>query len=165
MTLHQNTDMTPTHPHGFALPRDPKMALEETIRTIEHLHNVYERETAALESSDTRAFLSLQQEKLETAMRYQKSIEEIKDRREEMRGVSPNVKDKLRQMQSDFSNLAQKNKEALNLMQRTVERLGNTIRSAAKDVAMKKRATSYGHNGMLDKGEKKSVSMGVIETA
>ena len=50
-------------------------------------------------------------------------------------------------------------------MQRTVERLGNTIRSAAKDAALKQRATSYGETGILDKGEKKSVSMGVIETA
>ena len=98
MTLHHDTDMG-AHAQEFALPRDPKMAIEDTIRTIETLHNVYERETEALVNSDTKTFLSLQSEKLETAVRYQQSIEEIKQRREEMRGVSPAMKDKLRQMQ------------------------------------------------------------------
>lgn len=148
----------------FSLSRDPRIALEETIRTIEQLHSVYERETDALERSDTKDFLSLQHEKLEVATLYQNSIEEIKSRKEEMGRVGQDLKNKLKHMQRDFSDLAQKNREALSRMQRTVERLGNTIRSAAKDAALKQRATSYGQTGALDKAEKRSISMGVTET-
>lgn len=166
MSFHQHTDMQNLQTQDFILSRDPKMAMEETIGTIERLHSVYERETEALTGSDTKAFLSLQEEKLKAALLYQQSIEEIKARREEMRNVSPMIKDQLRRMQSDFSDLAQKNREELNRMQRTIERLGNTIRSAAKDVALKKRATSYGETGQLDKSNsKRSISMGVTETA
>lgn len=147
------------------LPRNPNRAMEETIRAIQALQNVYERETEALANLDTHAFLALQDEKLDTARLYQRSINEIVRRKDEMQGANPAIRIKLQEMQKDFSVLAKKNLEAIGRMQRTTERLGNTIRRAAKDAVREKSTYNYSETGEVEDSSKKRVSMGVSETA
>ncbi len=162
---HQNPGQKAPSSKAFMLSRDPNKAMEETIRTIENLQDVYERETKSLLASDTRSFLAIQDEKLAAARQYQSSVEEIIKRKEEMRDVPAAMKQQLRKMQEDFTSMAHTNLDSLSRMQRTVGRLGNTIRRAAQDVAREKRTYSYGDTGEIDNNHKKSISMGVIETA
>ena len=147
------------------LSQSPEKAIQEMMETIDALRGVYIEETTALEAADTPAFLSVQDKKLNTAMRYERGIQEIIARKEEMRKIDPALKRRLETMQNDFSNIAKENMEALTRMQRTMERLGNTIRDAAKEAVNQQRAYSYGESGALQSNEKRVVSTGISETA
>ena len=153
-------------PHGAVLlSASPEKAMNEMMETIDALRDVYIEENKALEDTDTKAFMALQDRKFETAKVYQQGIEEILARKDEMRRVDPSLKRKLERMQADFTTLAAENKESLKRMQRTMERLNNTIRNAAKDAVNKTQATSYGECGRLQNTEKRVVSTGISETA
>jgi len=150
---------------GIMLSASPDKAMHEMMETIDDLRSVYIAENLALEKADTKAFMGLQDKKFATARLYQHGIEQILARKDEMRRVDPALKRKLERMQSDFSQLAATNKEAIKRMQRTMDRLNNTIRSAAKDAVNKQQATSYGEHGRLHTTEKRVVSTGISETA
>ncbi len=145
--------------------KNPNAAIQEMMGTIDSLRNIYKRETDALEAADMKTFLEMQSEKLKAARAYQEGIEQILDRKDEMKTVNPLLKKRLEDMQRDFTDLSVKNMDALKRMGRVTDRLGNTIRVAAKNAAVKSRSFSYGENGTLKSSEKKSVSMGVSETA
>jgi DNA repair exonuclease SbcCD ATPase subunit len=147
------------------LPRDPDKAIQDVIATIARLQSVYQRETQALEEVDAKAFLAEQDEKFEVAKIYQARVQEVMQRKNELRAANPELKAKLEDMQAEFSQLSHRNMKALKRMQRTMERLGNTIRRAAKEETRKQRTFSYGANGTLKDDEKKRISMGISETA
>jgi len=144
---------------------DPNKAMQEMMDTIDEMRNVYERETETLEKLDTKGFIALQDEKIRKTNVYKSGIEEILRRKSEMKTVDPALKKELKRMQSNFSDLSMKNLNALKQMQRTMERLGNTVQKAAKDSVNKERAFSYGESGKIQQNERKSVSIGVSETA
>lgn len=146
------------------LSANPAKAVEDMMSVISVLGNVYARETTALEKSDTESFLSLQEEKFNAARLYEAGIAELLERKAEIKTIDARSKQRLERMQQDFSALAKKNLEALSRMQRSVEKLGNTIRSAAKEAARKDRTFSYGQNGLVDIDENKPVSTGISET-
>jgi len=150
---------------GALLSETPEKAINEMMETIDTLRNVYIEENKALENTDTKAFMDLQDKKFNTAKLYQRGIEEIIARKDEMRRIDPSLKRKLARMQDEFGKLAAKNKDSLKRMQRTMDRLNNTIRNAAKDAVNKQQATSYGECGRLHTTEKRVVSTGISETA
>lgn len=147
------------------LPEAPKKAVEEMIAIITELQDVYTLETSALETSQIDTFLSLQSQKLYVARRYENGIKQMISRQSEMKSVDAGLRNRLRNLQRDFSQLAFKNRNALVRMQKTTNRLGETIRSAAKDVVEKRVATSYSAQGSLNKYKKGNMSVGVSETA
>ncbi len=148
------------------LAQSPDTALEGVMMTIKDLFVIYERETEALENVDTNTFLSLQDEKIASARTYQSGMEDLLSRREEIRKATPAVKKRFEQMQTDFSALSRRNMEALSRMQRTMERLGGTLRRVAQEAAKKQRAVSYGADGVLIEDDRKQISLGRLsETA
>lgn len=153
------------HSATAMLSSDPHKAMQEMMSTIDHLRDVYIKETDALENSDSKAFLALQNDKLNAAQNYQSGIEQILIRKDEMRSVDPSLRKRLQKIQSEFAELGKKNMDALTRMQRCTERIGKRIRNAAKDAVHKNRAFSYDARGSLQKMEKKSVSTGISETA
>lgn len=146
-------------------PNDATRAMQDMMQTIDVLRGIYVRETSALETTDTKTFLGMQNEKLEAAQKYKRDMESLMTRQEELKKVSPVLKGKLAAAQKEFSALAERNLEALQRMQRSTERLGETIMGAAKDAVRKKQAFSYGENAKVNKNEKRTVSMGLSETA
>lgn len=150
---------------GPALPRDPEQALKTAINCIMALEDVYKRENETLSQTDTKGFMSLQNEKLEKAHSYQNTIQQIIQRKEEIKKANPALKNELKAIQSRFSDLASKNLQEIERMQRTVGRLGETIRLAAKKAATTTHNVRYSETGLIDNNEKRSVSMGINETA
>jgi len=150
---------------AMILSASPEKALKEVIATIEDLRSLYIAENLALEAADTNAFMGLQDKKLETAKLYQSGIEQIMARKDEMKRVDPALKRKLTRMQEDFHDITSKNKTSIKRMQRTMDRLSNTIRNAAKDAVNRQQATSYGECGRLHMTDKRMVSTGITETA
>jgi hypothetical protein len=149
----------------IALHRDPSKAMQQMMEAIDRLRTVYEAETEALKNADTPRFLALQDEKMQSAVSYESGINEIIARKDEMKNVDPQIKRKLNKMQQDFSELSQRNMEALQRMQRTTERLGGKIRTAAKDAAKKSRVFSYGQNGQIADDTHRHISISLQEDA
>ena len=87
---------------GKIKPRDPNAALQEIIKTIDVLRDVYVRETAALNEADAKKFIALQETKLLAARKYQEIIDHILSRKEEIKTANPALKRKLNEMQKDF---------------------------------------------------------------
>ncbi len=155
-----------TMPHGGPiLHADPKKAMQEMMDMIDHMRGVYETETEALERYDTKAFLALQDDKLQATKAYRAGVEDIIRRRDEMRDIDVNMKRQVEKMQKDFADLSVKNMSALKQMQKTMERLGETVQKVAKDAVNKESAFSYGDSGRLNQDDKKRVSIGISETA
>ncbi len=150
---------------SFVLSNNPNTAMQEMMSTIDALRGIYVRETAALEAADARAFLEMQEEKLKYARQYQDTAEQFITRGPEMKAAHPQLRRHLEAMQKDFSELSVKNMDALKRMHRVAESLGNTIRNSARDTAVRQRAFSYGETGTFKSSEKKTVSMGLSETA
>jgi hypothetical protein len=151
--------------HKPFLSLNPEKAMREAIQSIIILQDVYTRETKALTDADMREFAAIQNEKLEAAKFYQQSVEDIVQRKNEMKGVNPAFKTKLKEMQNDFAVLAQRNMDALSRTQRNLQRVGKTIQRAAKDAARKNSTTPYGQHGKLQNEDKKALSIGLSETA
>jgi prefoldin subunit 5 len=149
---------------ALAFSADPNLAMQEMMSVIDALRSVYVRENEVLAASDARAFVEIQKEKFEAAQKYQAGVEDLMKRKESMKSASPVLKNRLVEMEKEFSQISEKNIEALKRMQRCVERVGQTIMNAAKDAARKRRAVAYGESGAL-RGDAKTVSMGVSETA
>lgn len=147
------------------LPRDPNRAIEEMIITIDRLRGIYERETHALEEVDAQGFMAEQEEKFLIATLYQNRMQEAMQRKLELRTANPELKSRLERMQSEFSELTFRNMKALKKMQKTMDRLSNTIRRVAREETKKQRTFSYGANGTLNDDSKKRISMSVSETA
>ncbi len=164
MTTHAQTEEHAMQ-ETLVLSQNPGTAIQEMMDTIDVLRHIYIRETDALTNADTPTFLSMQNEKFIAASNYQDGIQQMLTRKDEMRKADPALRNKLEAMQNEFSDLAKKNSDALQRMDRCVERLGNTIRRAAKDAAQKQRSFSYDATGTMRNTENKSVSTGVSETA
>lgn len=161
--------MTQTHTakehKDFVLSASPNRAMQEMMEAIDTLREVYIQETAALDAADTNSFLAMQDAKLNAARNYQSGIQQILARKDEMRAADPSLKIRLERKQHDFSALAKKNVEALERMNRCMERIGNTLRSAAREAAAKDRSMSYGETGTMHVPDRKIVSTGISETA
>ncbi|MCB9982319.1 MAG: hypothetical protein H6861_01420 [Rhodospirillales bacterium] len=147
------------------LSADPNKAMQEMMDVIDHMRGVYIRETDALEHMDTKGFLALQDEKIQATNIYKSGIEDILQRKNEMKSVQPNLKKQLERMQAEFAALSSQNMVALKRMQRTMERLGQTVQKAAKESVNRQRAFSYTPSGQLQHDERKGISTGISETA
>lgn len=164
MSIHQEIS-TKMPQEDMILARDPNKAMQEMMSLIDELRTLYETETFALENTDTKTFLSLQEKKLHATNRYENGIAQLLVRKNELKSVEPSLKQGLENMQREFSLLCHKNMKALERMQRTTQRLGNTIRNAAKDAIRQQRAINYSQSGRIDAHEKKTMSIGISETA
>lgn len=145
--------------------QESDQAMNDIMQTIDLLRDVYIRETEALDKADADTFMALQGEKVQKAGDYQRGIQTILSRKEEMRKADPALKQKLHAMQADFAELGRKNMEALQRMKKSTERLGETIRSAARETARKSSIFSYGENGVVNSTSRKPISTGISETA
>ena len=167
--MHKNTPSSHSshlaHLAQGALPKTPDHAVKEMIARIALLEDLYKNENNALERVDIDEFLALQDQKLSYAQSYQQGVKEIIARQGEMRKVDPSLKRKLVAQQENFSQLAKTNMESLKRMQRTTDRLNNTIRDVAKSEVNKRQSYAYGESGQFHSNEKRLVSTGVSETA
>lgn len=147
----------------MVLSRNPNTAIQEMMETIDALRSVYLEENEALESADTKRFLSLQQRKLGIARTYQDGARQLVERKDEMKTADPDLKKKLEDMQADFSEITSKNLSALERVRGSVQRMNDRIMTSARDAAQK-RNVQYRSNGSLEQNER-SVSIGVTESA
>lgn len=159
------TSSADTPPAVTPLPEDPAKALQDVMSTIDALRNLYVQETEMLSNADAVGFMKLQDEKLQTAHHYQRSISNILSKRDGVRAADPALKQRLAELYEEFSADIQQNQKALGSMRQTTDRLKKTISRATRDAARKKSALNYGKDGALNSDPKRVLSTGLIETA
>ncbi len=147
----------------FILSRDPNKAMREMMDTIDSLRGLYETENEALNKGDTKTFMALQNTKIGRAFAYQSGMEQLSERKAELANVDPALRQKLMDMQSEFSQITEANLKALERSRKSVERLSNRIMDSARQAARSNRV-KYSATGNLEEHEGR-VSIGVNERA
>ena len=147
----------------YVLSQDPHKAIMEMMQTIDALRGVMIQETAALDQSDTDAFLGLQDQKVEIARQYQAGMTQLLSRKDSLKAADPTLKARLEAMQKNFHDTAVENHKSIERMRRGMERLGDRIMSFARKAAEKETHLVYGATGQMQAGGK--ASMGINESA
>jgi hypothetical protein len=153
-----------TQDTAFTLSRDPSQALNEMMMTIDALRQVYVAETTALKGSDTKAFLGMQDQKIEAAQRYHDSFTQFMTRKDEIMRAHPDLRKLFGRKQVEFSKIAAENLEALGRMNRITDRLGQRIMRAARENAARE-GVAYGSGGNMNPHKNRPVTMGLNESA
>lgn len=147
------------------LPKDTNAALRTVMGTIKKMNALYEEETTALQATNSKKFMSLQDKKIKITRAYETQMAQMLARQNEIKTADSQTKEKLKQLYAEFSDVAERNLRAISRMQRSTERLGNTIRNAAIKSAQKQRGYIYGETGELSpSSQRKVVSSGLSET-
>ncbi len=148
------------------LPHDTNAALKNIISSVKSLEKIYIEEEKALQDADTDTFLNLQPKKASAAQNYKNYMAQIISRKDVLKTASESMKEQVRQTHAHFTEISNRNLEAIERMQRCTEKLGNTLRNAAIRAAQKHRGDIYGQSGRIsDRAQRKSVSSGLNETA
>ena len=154
------------HPiQPLILARDSKKAIEQAMNVIANVKDVYIRETSALKRMDIDTFRAMQEEKMNAAIHYQAVVQQMVQRREELRQVAPDIRFKLEEQHAEFTVLLDKNMKAITRAKSTMGRVMERVKSAAQDAAEKDYSLSYGESGSMNKRQHQPLSTGVSETA
>lgn len=161
------TDKTAINPEEFeqrfhAAPTPAFMAM---IEVVEGLIAVYREENESLDRADSAAFMALQDKKMVLARLYQKGIQILISRREDMKAIDAGLKQRLQILQADFAAAAEKNMNGLNRLRRATEMLSAKIMAAARRAVESKNVFSYGETGTVHARHRRNISMGLSETA
>jgi len=148
---------------AIQLSKEPEKAMQEMMDIIDTLRGVMVQETEALKQARTNIVMEIQDAKMAAAQDYQDGIFQLMARKDEMKSVSPTVKNRLEKTRLEFKEIAETNKEALERMRKGLGRLSDRIMSSAKQEAEKSQKFVYGHHGKLEGSGK--ASMGVNESA
>ncbi len=147
------------------LPGDINKALSMLINEIDRLHKIYTQETAFLKEANRVAFLDIQEEKYQSAMRYESFVRQIIARKTEMDKADPQLKKSLKEKQNQFDTLAKDNIKTVRRMQKSAQHLGDTLRKAAIKAVKRQSSSGYNQSGSLDNSTHKPVSASINETA
>lgn len=157
--------MTNTSHNKIPRFNDVRSAVVDVIETIRSLNSLYTEETEALKRSDSTAFMALQDQKIKSAQEYQNKMAHLLAHKEDVKRIDAPLKDRLKELQSEFQAISKENVAAIERMQRCTERLGNRLRTAAVNSAQQQRSFSYSETGAIPNAtQKKVVSSGVSET-
>jgi uncharacterized coiled-coil protein SlyX len=147
----------------FKLPRRTNDAMTEMMMTIDRLRDSLVAETEALNETDTKKFMSLQDNKIDVARDYMEGITQLIARKEEMKNADPKLVDLLEQKRTEFAEVAHENHAAINRMQNGMKRLGERIMETARETAKREEQIVYGSSGHMQSGSKATI--GVNESA
>ena len=136
--------------------------LKDLIVTITALRDVLLKENDALEHSNSRAFLDMQEEKVAVARRYEMLMNDLLTR-EEIKSADPQLKKQLLSLEKGFTEVMKENLTRLERMKNATEKLGERIMKSARKSAESMTQFAYGSAGTMQKGNKASI--GVSEQA
>ncbi len=159
-----NKAQAPSQPKTYNVPVELNVALLHTIIAVTALRDVLTKETDALKHTNTKAFLELQEEKVEVARRYETLVNNLMARpAEEIKTADQKLKDQLLRLQADFGQIAKTNRESIDRMKNATERLGEHIIRSARKAADTERQFAYGASGKMQQSSKTTI--GVEERA
>lgn len=156
-------DVKPASIKPAVLSKDPKKAMQEMMDIIDTLRGVMLEESTALKNTDTKAFIAIQDKKIEAARVYQDGVNQMIARKADMKKAPEALKVQLETMRADFLTIAEENLEELERMRKGMARLSDRIMNLAKSEAVESQKFVYGAHGKLEGSGKASI--GVNERA
>lgn len=147
----------------YKVPADINVALLHTVIAVTALRDVMSKENEALERSSTRGFMDLQDEKVETARRYETLVSALMDRAIDLKGADEKLKDQLQRLQVSFGDVAAKNRENIERMRNATQLLSERIMKGAREEVERQNQFAYGSSGKMQRGTK--ALMGLDERA
>lgn len=153
---------TPQAAMKTAAHDDVNNMLRNLIITVTALRDVLIRENEALEQSNSKAFLDIQDEKVAVARRYETLMTAMLDRKD-IGSADPKLKAQLLFLEEGFTTVMKDNLVRLERMKNATERLGERIMKSARKSAESAAQFAYGASGVMQKGVK--ATMGVSEQA
>jgi hypothetical protein len=141
----------------YKVPDDINVALLHTIIAVTALRDVMIRENETLEKSNTRAFMAMQDEKLEVARRYDVLVSTLMGRAGDIKAADPKLKQQLERLQESFGETAKLNRERIERMRNATKLLGDRIMKCARQEAETMTQFAYGSNGKMQRGGKASI--------
>lgn len=151
------------HTAAAKLPDNPNAAMIEMMYIIDNFRGLMVREAEALESADARAFLELQDEKIEIGRRYETGMSDLLSRKEQIRAADPTLRQRLDAMQKNFHAVTERNLQGIERMKGGTQRLHEKIMLAARETAMNEKRFAYGANGAMQNSARASI--GISEQA
>lgn len=147
----------------YKVPSEINVALLHTIIAVTALRDVMIKENEALEHSSTRTFMELQEEKVDTARRYELLVTSLMNRPAEIKTADARLKEQLERLQASFGEVATKNRAHIERMRNATKLLGDRIMKGAREEAERQSQFAYGASGTMQKGTKTLI--GVDERA
>jgi hypothetical protein len=141
------------------LPQNPNAAMIEMMYIIDNFRSVMVRESEMLETADARGFLSLQDDKLAVARRYERGMSDLLSRKDQIRAADPTLRQRLEAMQKAFHDVTLRNLNGLERMRNGTQRLHEKIMIAARDTAINEQRFAYGAGGTMQKGGRASIGI------
>lgn len=137
-------------------------AMRELIVTITALRDVLLKENDALDHTNTRAFLAIQDEKVTIARKYEALMTDLLSRAD-LKTADPAIKQQLLSIETGFTTVMKDNLTKLDRMKNATEKLGERIMKSARKSAESMTQFAYGSGGTMQKGTKATI--GVSEQA
>lgn len=161
--MSRHTDKTRT-PRPDTAP-SAETALRDVAETTLALCATVEEETEALRRSDLIAFARLQEPKLDRAQRWHEALTALQARREELAGISADLRARLEGLRTELARAFAENLETVERAHRSVGRLHGRIMAITRREVEEKTRINYSKTGSMAANRKKAVSMGIAETA
>lgn len=132
--------------------------LKDLIVTITALRDVLLKENDALENTNSRAFMDIQDEKLTVARKYEVLMSDLLSR-DDIKNADPEIKKQLLTLEKGFTTVMQENFTRLDRMKRATEGLGERIMKSARKSAENMTQFAYGATGSMQKGNKATIGL------
>jgi DNA-directed RNA polymerase beta' subunit len=136
--------------------------LYDLIVTVTALRDVLLKENDALDHTNTRAFLEMQDEKVTVARRYESLMTALLAR-EDLKSADPKLKTQLLSIEEGFTTVMKENLIKIDRMKNATEKLGERIMKSARKSAESMTQFAYGASGTMQRGNKATI--GVSEQA
>ena len=160
---HQYTALETDISNAPKLSPEPNKAIQEMMDIIDALRHVMEEETSVLEASDARGFLEIQDRKFQAYKDYQSGVQQMLDNKDAMKAAHQSLRQRLEDMRINFQKTAQTNTDAIERMQKGMQRLGDRIMSSARENAKKEQQLVYSAQGHME--DSKTTTIGIRESA
>lgn len=151
--------------NSFLQKAKPEALIKYMMDTINELSELYKAESEVLRNSDTKGFTAMQDKKFRLAQKYQEGVKHILARQTEMKALPEETKQKLKDMQKNFSALADENMTALSRMQKCIDKFHVIMRRAITDKVKKENTYYYTASGKTSSDNKRSLQGALSETA
>lgn len=132
------------------------LRVEETVKA---LITLLKQETRAVQATDLQTFTQLQTAKNDLYELYHNDIRNLIMRKDDLKDLPDNIKDRLRAWEAELSNTAHLNSSALGLASKSFGRLRDRVMHFAKESVLRVSA-QYGANGSLRINERRVLSTG-----
>lgn len=169
MTVKPKTQ-SPVRAKALPGPSDKTARSRALVQTMEtrtmELRKILDAETLALSESNIPAFFALQEQKETVARDWHSALVDIAGlKHEKADGFGPDLKEKLESLRIEMAGTVARNRMAIERSNRSMARLSDRMITHTRRAAEERSRLSYSAAGQMRSDSKRTLSMGISESA